>query len=279
VSIRARAVVRLLIWLAAVAASSAAYAQTRPPAGQTRPPQPAPRKPPKPPYRGPLVPKAMVTVGVAGDATTLDFSQAIHFDAYAETAEIAGPVDLGHGVHPGVTLGFRVWHRIGLAFDVSGSTKTGSLDANYSLPYPFAFNQPRTTSGSAPARRTTVDLDIRALLLVHDKGKKWSMFLYGGPSISTVNQQFAPDRFAYSYVYPFDTVDLTPLDSKSGAKGHGFGGNAGVLIERRLSKRADLEGLIGGRFVRAKFSPLDSDQHVQVGGARLGIGLRFRFGK
>jgi len=221
----------------------------------------------------------MLTFGVAGDATTLNFSQGIHFDAYAETAEIAGPVSLGHGIHPGVTVGFRVWRRIGLAFDVSGMWKTGSLDANYSLPYPFLFNQPRTTTASAPARRTTIDLDIRALFLLYDKGKTWSAYLYGGPSFSKVNQQFAPDRFAYTYLYPFDTVSLTELNSTSGASATGYGGNVGVLIERRLSKRADVEGLIGGRFVNAVFKPLDSEQRVQVGSARVGIGLRLRFGK
>jgi len=221
----------------------------------------------------------MLTFGVAGDGTSLNFSQAIHFDAYAETAEIAGPVRLGHGAHPGVTVGFRLWHRIGLAFDVSGLWKTGSMDANYSLPYPFAFNQPVTASASGPARRTTIDLDIRMLVLLHDKGKKWSAYLYGGPSYSQVNQQFAPDRFTYTYVYPFETISLTQLNSNSGTSGHGFGGNVGILLERRLSKRTDIEGLIGGRFLRAKFTPLGSTQNVQVGSARLGIGLRLRFGK
>jgi hypothetical protein len=256
-------------WLLVVA-PSALHAQTTPPQS----PRPPARTPARPP-RTDVLPKFSIGVGGGMQVSSGDFTQQIAFPLFGESARVTGDVKVGHVPHASLGVGVRLRNRLGVGLAVTSARHAGRQAAQFSLPDPFLFGQPHTATTETGSKRSILEVQLRAMLLLSHR-PPWQITVFGGPTFTQLRQELATDRVRYDFQYPFTTLTLSPVSSGT-SKGDRLGGHAGVSIARRWTRRVWLEGDVVGSVSTVELDAGDQPVRVQAGGVRAGGGLRFVF--
>jgi len=220
-------------------------------------------------------PRFYVSAGVSGQVTSPDFTPRLTFPLFEEDAEIRGSVAPGTGAHLDIGGGVRLWRRLAAGMQVSRAKSSGRMESTYTLPYPFLFSAARSATLETGTRRSILDVHLQARLDLFRTGS-WKATVFGGPSFTWLDQVLAPDRIDYTYVYPFDEIQLRE-GGDGQTSGQGPGGHLGFTVVRQLRPRVSLEGLV--RWNRATLD-LETDlgnARVRTGGLQIGGGLQVRF--
>jgi hypothetical protein len=253
-----------------IVAPSALHAQT--------PPPPNPRTParaPARPARTDVLPKVSIAVSGGVQVGSGDFRQQTAFPLFGESAAVTSDVRVGHVPHVSVGLGIRVKNRFGIGLAVSGARRTGSQAAQFSLPDPFLFGQPHVAVTETGSRRSVLEVQLRAVLLLSHR-LPWQVAVFGGPTFTQLRQELAANRVHYDFEYPFTTLTLSPV-SNGTSRGDRVGGHVGVSVTRRWTRRVWLEGELVGSAASVALHAGGPPVRVPAGGGRAGGGLRFVF--
>jgi hypothetical protein len=220
-------------------------------------------------------PQMFVTVGVGGQLTSTDIGTRETFDLFQETATINTDILIGRGARFEVGGGRWIGERLGVGIRFSVFRKTGELSADYTLPYPFLFNEHRRASTSVDAAQHMRDLHIQALWKLHDSGV-WQVTVFGGPTITWLSQDLTNSAVDVTYAFPFDEIVLSP-GSGGRPDGRAAGGHAGLTLTRRLATRVALDTEVRWNSATVDLDDDGTTVAVETGGLQAVVGLRFAF--
>lgn len=174
-----------------------------------------------------------------------------------------------------VAGGVMVARGIGVGVGFSRFSNTATAAAAGSIPHPFFFNQPRQVSGAVTGlerSERSIDIQVRAMFPV----SSLQVSVFGGPSFLRVQRDLVTS-FRVNESYPFDEATLADVGTTR-AEASKVGVHAGVDVAYYFSRNVGVGG--GLRFSRAtaELTPIDgTTQTVELGGTRVGGGLRLRF--
>ncbi len=172
--------------------------------------------------------------------------------------------------------GVRVAPHLAVGGSFSRFEKAGSVTVDARVPHPFFFNQPRTVTGTASdlARRET-GLHGK-IAFVGSMGGGWEISVSGGPSFFTVDQDFVED-ITIDQTYPYDTATFaSAVSTRHSTSGLGF--NVGADVTKLFTPHMGVGAAIMISRAKLHFDTFsDPTRTFDVGGARIGGGLRFRF--
>jgi hypothetical protein len=172
--------------------------------------------------------------------------------------------------------GVRVAPRLTVGGSFSRFEKAGSVTVDAKVPHPFFFNQPRTVTGTASdlARRET-GLHGK-IAVVTSMGGGWEIAVSGGPSFLTVEQDLVED-ITIDQTYPYDTARFaSAISTRHSTSGLGF--NVGADITKLFTPHFGVGAAVTMTRAKLHFDTFsDPTRTFDVGGARVGGGLRFRF--
>ena len=212
-------------------------------------------------------------LGQAGDGEIVDQSGSL--TVYGESATLsasqgvplaAGVFDFGGGVRSD-RFG------VGVAFTTSDSTSNGLAFA--SIPHPFLFNRPRTSSSSIDGlEHTERVVHVQAYYFVPIV-EKAEISLFLGPSFYSVKQDYVTGLGGFSESSNFDTITVA-LD-RATASDSQIGYNVGAEATYKFTPNVGAAVLL--RFTRASAELDFGGQPVtmNVGDLQFGGGLRLRF--
>jgi hypothetical protein len=215
----------------------------------------------------PLAGKLFVNINGGGQMTTDEFTTGNALTIYQQSATWTTTETVDSGGLFDISVGYRVWHDIGLALGFSSFKSSGSAAGVALIPDPVFFNRPHTVTldlSTAPRTDRNVYLVAVWFLPVHDK---IDLAISIGPSFTRVKQQVVTD-----IVIPAGTSNANPVVvTQSGtAKGLNVGVDGTYMF---------LKWIGAGAFIRYNGGSIDLDQvtGLKAGGAQGGIGARLRF--
>ena len=215
-------------------------------------------------------------MGVGGQLTSSDISVRETFPLFQETATVETDVKVGAGARIDVGGGWWIGSRFGAGARISVFRKTGELTADYTLPYPFLFNDHRRASATVDASQQVRDLHLQALWKVR-AGGPWQVAIFGGPSITWLKQDLADSALRVTYAFPFDEIELTSGATASRPEGRAVGAHAGLSVMRRLSTRVGLDMELRWNHATVDLEAGDTSVAVDTGGLQVIVGFRFAF--
>ena len=172
--------------------------------------------------------------------------------------------------------GVRVAPHLAVGGSFSRFEKAGSVTIDAKVPHPFFFNQPRTVTGTASdlSRRET-GLHGK-IAFVTSMGGGWEIAVSGGPSYFTVDQDLVED-ITIDQAYPYDTAKFaSAVSTRHSTSGLGF--NVGADITKLFTPHMGIGAAVMMSRAKLHFDTFsDPTRTFDVGGARIGGGLRFRF--
>jgi hypothetical protein len=232
----------------------------------------APPKKPKKPR-----PAIFVTLGASGQVTGNTSTQTLTFIYNVETATVTGPMTLGHGPRIDGGVGVQLAKRVSLGGHLSYFQGTGQTEATFSIPNPLFFNANRTASGTGPAHRSSLDMDIEFAIALA-AGKSWRLEVLVGPTITYLSQQLAVDSLTFVEMgYPYDTIVLQPSGTSAGHSGFGFGVEAGSRLTHQFNRRTGVMMDVRWRYGVSRPDVDGTPQHLVATGVQIGGGLKFVF--
>jgi opacity protein-like surface antigen len=144
------------------------------------------------------------------------------------------------------------------------------------VPHPFFFNQARTVTGTADnLSRREIGLHGRVSWMAA-MGGGWELTISGGPSFFGVEQDLVED-ITINESYPFDTATFaSAVATRHSSSGLGF--NVGADVTKLFTAHMGVGAAFTIARAKLKFDTFsDPARSFDVGGARVGGGLRFRF--
>jgi hypothetical protein len=208
--------------------------------------------------------------------TSTDFVDGAARRVNAEDGRIDTTYNVKGGPGFDIAGGARVFRHLGLGIGVSRfSTSTPAAIAG-SVPHPFFFNRLRSVSGSAPGltrEELVVHVQARGIF---EAGSRLEVMVFGGPSFFKVNQAVVTD-FTLNESYPFDDATFNSArttDAKVSHIGFNAGGDVTFFFARQLGVGATVQ--FAGAKVQLPGAGA-ATQEVNVGGGKVGVGVRIRF--
>jgi len=174
-----------------------------------------------------------------------------------------------------VAGGVRVWRQLGFGVGVSRFTASTSATLSGTVPHPFFFSQPRSVSGDVgDLTREVLAVHLQAVG-IFPIGRRVQAMLFGGPSIVQVKQGLVTD-FTFTETYPYDTAvfqQATAVTASASAVGFNAGGDLAFFFSKQVGVG------VTGQFSNATVgvAGASATQSLEVGGLRVGGGLRVRF--
>ncbi len=257
-----------------VAISTVAFAQQKPAAPR---PQPDPmRTTAKPEPKNVPVQRLHVELDGIYHAATQTLSDRATPTVHAEAAQLTADYDVpaGAGFSGGAT--FRLWRNLGVGATVSMFSTSFPANVTGSIPYPFAFNRPRTFEGSVSdleRKEVAIGIHLRGLFQV---SPKFTISAFAGPARLTVTQDVVT-AIQYAEAYPYETATFSAAAIGTD-KVNKWGVSAGADVAYYFMRNVGIG--VGAKFnggeaelVSLGSAPLTS----KLGGAEFGGGLRLRF--
>lgn len=172
--------------------------------------------------------------------------------------------------------GVRVARHLAIGVSFSKFGKAGNAGVDARLPHPFFFNQARTVTGTASdlARRETA---LHGMVSWTDvMGAGWELWVSGGPSLFKVEQELV-ESITVNEAYPYDTATFaSAVSQRHSSSGLGF--NVGADVTKLFTPHMGVGASVMFARATVKFDTFsDPTRSFDVGGARVGGGLRFRF--
>jgi hypothetical protein len=257
------AILALVTLALVVVAPGAAGAQTPKPA-----PKPAPKKPSRPPG-----PRWLINAA-AGAAISTSSAATDSFVLFLEPGSIVSSFSMSAGTAFEVGIGRWLWRGLGASLTLSNSRAGGTVTGVYTLPSPFVFDMPVTTTATTSADSHATNAQVDFLLSAFNT-RYWQLVIAGGPMYSRVRQTLITDRFSADFEFPF--TDITLKTAFGEAKGYGWGAHVGGSLARHLSPRFDLTGGVDWRRTNASLAPGMGHVAFTGNGLSLSIGARVKF--
>ena len=215
----------------------------------------------------PLGGKVFINVNGGGQMTTDEFTTGNALTIYGQTATWTTTETVNSGGLFDISVGYRVWHDVGVAIGFSSFKNSGSAAGVALVPSPIFFNRPNTvTLDLSTAPRTDRNMYLVAVWFLPIR-EKIDLAISIGPSFTRVKQQLVTD-----IIVPAGTSNAIPVvATQSGtAKGLNVGIDGTYMF---------LKWLGAGAFIRYNGGSIDLAQvnGVKAGGAQGGIGARLRF--
>jgi hypothetical protein len=217
-----------------------------------------------------------VEINLGMQATSSTFDITTHPLTNVEPATVltnynvegAREFDVGGGVRVGPHLAF------GASF--SRYQKLGDVKVRAQIPHPFFFDRARTVTGTAEdLSRQETGLHGK-VVFIQRVGEGLEILASGGPSFFRVHQDLV-ENITLNESYPFDTATFASAIAKRHTTS-GLGFNVGLDVTRLITSHMGFGGEIVFSRAKLKFDTFaDPTRQFDVGGLRVGGGLRFRF--
>jgi hypothetical protein len=172
--------------------------------------------------------------------------------------------------------GVRVTHRLAVGGSFSKFEKGGNVTVDAQVPHPFFFDRARKVSGTAENLSRLETAFHGKVVFIAPVGAGWEVLLSGGPSFFQVEQDLVED-IKIKETYPYDTASFdTAVAKRHSSSGLGF--NVGADVTRLLTPHIGVGAAVGISRAKLHFDTFsDPTREFDVGGTRVGGGLRFRF--
>jgi len=217
-----------------------------------------------------------VEINLGLQATSSTFDITTHPLTFVEPATVrtnynvegAREFDLGGGIRVGPRLAF------GVSF--SRYQKVGDVKVSAQIPHPFFFDRSRTVTGTAEdLSRQETGLHGKVVFIAR-VGDGLEILASGGPSFFSVHQDLVED-IRIDQTYPFDSATFaSAIATRHTTSGLGF--NAGIDVTRLITPHMGFGAEVVISRAKLKFDTFsDPTREFDVGGVRVGGGLRFRF--
>jgi hypothetical protein len=215
-----------------------------------------------------------INLGLQATSTTFDITT--HPITNVEPATVrtnynvegAREFDVGGGVRVGPHLAFGA--------SLSRYQKVGDVKVSAQIPHPFFFDRPRSVTGTADdLSRQETGLHGKVVFIAR-VGEGLEILASGGPSFFMVHQDLVED-IRIDQTYPFDTATFaSTITTRHKTSGLGF--NAGVDLTRLITPHMGFGAEVVYARAKLKFDTFsDPERQFDIGGVRVGGGLRFRF--
>lgn len=219
----------------------------------------------------PPIPRGYVLFGGGYSSAANDFDTHTTLRSSAENGSYDVDYSLGGG--PGLTIGagIRAWKQLGVRIGASRFLGSTPATLTASVPHPFFFNKPRTTTGTIDGlTREDVSLDLHVLGML-PVNRRMMVSVFAGPTWMRVSQGIV-QSFAYTETYPYDSIafgSATTVDNSASKVGFG----AGADITYFLNRTVGVSGTV--QFAGATMDlPVNEETiSIKTGGARLSVGV------
>ncbi len=222
-------------------------------------------------------PSPRVVIGLSGgiQAAATAFSDRFEFDTNVETASADVEYPAASAAIGDVSIGVRLWKRVGAGLSVANATRTGSAQVDARIPHPLFFQQQRSLTGSQAGIRSSETGVHPQLLYTIPAATRLALVLSAGPSVVQLTQDVVTE-VTYDETYPFDAVTFRNATTRR-RKASATGFNAGVDLRWMFARSIGLGALV--RFSRATVDVTADGRTVaiRVGGTQAGVGVRVIF--
>ena len=210
----------------------------------------------------------------------------VKFDLFAEEGRYSSTAKVESGSLLGGGVGVRLWRRFGAGIAMSRFTQTSTASLFASVPHPFFFGFPRSTTGTAGGlaqRQLGFHIQGQYWIPVED----WLLITASfGPTVFNVTQDVVGAIQTAERGFPFAEVDIVGQGVTQASKatiGYNLGVDATFFALGGLGP--DLFDQIGlaflFRYSRATAGDIKIEGQAQppirLGGVHVGGGVRFAF--
>jgi hypothetical protein len=220
--------------------------------------------------------RGYVEVNLGLQATSTAFDITTHPVTFVEPSTVQANYSVKGAREFDVGGGVRVARQLAVGASFSKFERAGNVAVDARLPHPFFFNHARTVTGTANdlARRETA---------LHGRvswtgvmGGGWELWVSGGPSFFKVEQDLV-ENITVTETYPYDTATFaSAVSQRHSSSGLGF--NVGADVTKLFTPHMGVGASVVFSRATLKFDTFsDPTRSFDVGGARVGGGLRFRF--
>jgi hypothetical protein len=224
--------------------------------------------------------RALLSVGVGGQATSTTFAESVEFRRFAEGGTFDTDYDVGAGPSFDVGFAVRLWRALGVGVSVSSFTRADAVQVTARVPHPFFFERHRVFAADVEdVERRDVGVHVQAIFLI-PAGERLRLMLSGGPSIVRLQQDFV-SGVAFTEMFPFDDL-VGPRATVVTRDESAVGFNVGTDLTWMAGRRWGLGGLF--RYSRGTVDFTvpndlvgDRDLSIDAGGFNVTGGLRVFF--
>jgi len=217
-----------------------------------------------------------VDLNLGLQATSTAFDITTHPLTFVEPATVQTTYSVKGAREFDVGGGVRVTHNLAVGASFSKFTKAGNVTVDAQVPHPFFFGRARKVSGTADdLSRLETGLHGKVVFIA-PMGASWEVLVSGGPSFFKVEQDLVED-IKIKETYPYDTAAFdTAVAKRHSSSGLGF--NVGADVTRLLTPHMGVGAAVVLSRAKLHFDTFsDPTRDFDVGGTRVGGGLRFRF--
>jgi hypothetical protein len=217
-----------------------------------------------------------VDVNLGLQATSTAFDITTHPLTFVEPATVQTTYSVKGAREFDVGGGVRVTHRLAVGGSFSKFEKGGSVTVDAQVPHPFFFDRARQVSGTAENLSRLETGFHGKVVFIAPVGVGWEVLVSGGPSFFQVEQDLVED-IKIKDTYPYDTASFdTAVAKRHSSSGLGF--NVGADVTRLLTPHVGVGAAVVISKAKLHFDTFsDPTRDFDVGGTRVGGGLRFRF--
>ncbi len=208
-----------------------------------------------------------LSVSLGGSLQETSFDTSSTFSSFNEQGQISGVQNVGRGFVFDATGGYQITTRIGAGLGIWSQTADSAAAITVLVPDPLFFNRFATVNLSdSDLSQSVIGFNFQ-VFFTQPITDRIDLTFSGGPSIIHVKQEVAAATVA-----PNSTTATLSVAEES--KTTGKAGNVGVDVSYRIGSTWGLGGFI--RYAGGK-AALPSAPDLSVGGAQMGVGVRFRF--
>jgi hypothetical protein len=217
-----------------------------------------------------------VDINLGLQATSTAFDITTHPLTFVEPATVQTTYSVKGAREFEVGGGVRIMPNLAVGGSFSKFEKGGNVTVDAQVPHPFFFNRPRTVKGTADNLSRLETGFHGKVVFIAPVGGGWEVLLSGGPSFFQVEQDLVED-IKLKETYPFDTASFdTAVAKRHSSSGLGF--NVGADVTRMLTLHMGVGAAVVISKAKLHFDTFsDPARDFDVGGTRVGGGLRFRF--
>jgi len=256
----------LTLSLATVVALSASvvHAQPQPPSGRVT----------RTVSTGPETGYVDFNLGLQATSTAFDITT--HPLTFVEPATVQTTYSVKGAREFDVGAGVRVTRNLAVGGSFSKFEKGGNVSVDAKVPHPFFFDRARTVSGTADNLSRAETGFHGKVVFIAPVGAGWEVLVSGGPSFFQVEQDLVED-IKIKETYPYDTATFDgAVATRHSTSGLGF--NVGADVTRLLTPHMGIGAAVVISRAKLHFDTFsDPARDFDVGGTRIGGGLRFRF--
>jgi hypothetical protein len=217
-----------------------------------------------------------VDVNLGLQATSTAFDITTHPQTFVEPATVQTTYSVKGAREFDVGGGVRVTHNLAVGGSFSKFEKGGNVTVDAQVPHPFFFDRARKVTGTADNLSRLETGFHGKVVFIAPVGAGWEVLLSGGPSFFQVEQDLVED-VKIKETYPYDSASFdTAVAKRHSSSGLGF--NVGADVTRMLTPHIGVGAAVVISKAKLHFDTFsDPTRDFDVGGARVGGGLRFRF--